>query len=365
MDTNEQLYVTDRDVFEILLSSKQRLTQSALIDLAQDRSIFVSQKITREELSDYLSTLPHDYNDLSTLIERTEQTGRLEKTTFLELPNTVSVDDVKAALLEFEKELPKGDNINVPVTGRTSLVANFEYDELDYSRTRLAQRQRKQAQIEVKVESGRTVIRMPANEKAKGFVETITSKIESLKKEKLPSKQISLSGLTEPAQRNEFFLKLINSVARHKLQTVTAVKVNTFNRTPKDDEFEDTVGEVNAELLAVVNNVALGGENVVLTDEFKQLTGRGFFIVALTWRAIQEDEPKDLIRFNVSFDDPVAGRGIKYAVRHAKRVDGDRFATSFKRLSDQRESAMFGALEAAANSALAELTGDSLSERGE
>lgn len=355
MDNYEQLYVTDRDVFEILLSSKQRLKQSALIDIAQDRSIFLSQKANREEVADYLSTLPHDYNDLSTLIERTEQAGRLEKTTYVELPSSVEIDDVKSALLEFEKELPATEKINVPVTGKSSLVANFEYDELDYSRTRLAQRQHKLAQIEVKVESGRTVIRMPANEKARGFVETITAKIGSLKKENLTAKQISLAELTEPSLRNQFFLKLMNGVASHKLQTVTAVKVATFDKAPKDDEFDDVVGEVTPELLAVVNNVALGGENVVMTDEFRQLAARGFFIVAVTWRSIQEEEPRDLIRFSVSFDDPVGGRGIKYAVRFAKRIDGDRFAASFKRLSEIRESSLFGSLEAAASQSLSEL----------
>lgn len=355
-ETLEQLYVTDRDIFELLISSKQRMTHQVILDLVQDRNIFCSDKATREDVADYISMLPHDHNDLATLIEKSEQNNRLEKTTFVAVSKDVEIEDIKSAIKLYGAELNGTDAVSIPITGKTTLTANFNYDELDYSKTRLTQRQKKQAQVEVVRDDNRTVIRMPATEKARRIVEIILAKVAAAKKSEVPVVELDLTELTLPAQRTAFFTTLITSIPRHQLQTVTSVKVATFERQSSDEDFDDEVDDIRQDITAIVNKAALGGENIIATPQFRQFTDSGFFIVSVVWQSVQEDEPKDLIRFSLSFDDPVGGRGIKYVVRHASRIDSDRFSGTFKRLSDIRESALFRQLEAAATQVLKNMT---------
>lgn len=265
-EVQEQAFVTDRDVFDLLMSSKQRLTNAVMLELIRDRRIFVSPKRTREQLSDYISMLPHDYNDLATLIDKSIPSSRLEKSTFIELPPDVSIDDVKAAIREYAEDAPKGDKVGIPTSGKTKLSATFEYDELDYSRNALAQRQRRNAQIEVIVEDKATVIRLPASEKAKAIVDDICKRIAAKREMEIPPKHLSLDVLTLPEDRTAFFTSLIRAIPQHELQSATNVRVSIFEQSSPDDEMDDDVGDLRQEVLAIVNKVALGGDNIIATE---------------------------------------------------------------------------------------------------
>ncbi len=347
----EQLFITDRDIFDLVMSSKQRLTLPVIRSLLRDRRIFCSRDANREDLANHLSMLPHDYNDLASLIESSSAGQRMEKTTFVELPPDVSVEDVKAAIRAYAHDVP-ADKVSFPSTGRSSLSANIEYTELDFSRNRLAQRQKREAQIEVSAGERATILRMPANDKTKHLVDDIRRRISEAKLIDLPVNRLSLAPLRTPESRSAFFTTLITSIPGFDLQTVTSVKVATFDNDGPEDDLDDEVGDAREEALAVVNKVALGGENLIATEEFRQLSDRGFFIVGLTWRSIQKDTPGDLMKFGVSFEEPVPGNGMRYTVRYAQRLGADHYATSFRRLPDSRESALFGVLEKTAMNVL-------------
>lgn len=65
MPESKRLYcATDKEIFDVLMSSKQRITESVMLELAKDRGVFYSAKDSREILADSLSLLPHDYHDL-------------------------------------------------------------------------------------------------------------------------------------------------------------------------------------------------------------------------------------------------------------------------------------------------------------
>jgi len=141
------LFATDKELYDLLASSRQRMTERALLNLARDRRIFISHKAEREAIVDYLSCLPHDLQDVEGLIDEAEVGRRGEKTTFVEVAGDVSTEDIKAAIDQYVDEVGASEEITVPPFNMKSLGATIEYNEFDYSRTRLLQRIERKAAL--------------------------------------------------------------------------------------------------------------------------------------------------------------------------------------------------------------------------
>jgi hypothetical protein len=58
------LSATDKDIFDLLMSAKGRLTEQALHNIAMQRGIIYSKKTKRERLASDIALLPHDYLSL-------------------------------------------------------------------------------------------------------------------------------------------------------------------------------------------------------------------------------------------------------------------------------------------------------------
>ena len=97
-DFLDHLSANDNDIYDLLISGKQRLTASVLRELARDRGIFYSPEDSREELADKLSLLPHDFHDIASIVQKREPPHRREKTTFIRLNSQLSVDEMKDAV---------------------------------------------------------------------------------------------------------------------------------------------------------------------------------------------------------------------------------------------------------------------------
>ncbi|MDO6643815.1 hypothetical protein [Acinetobacter guillouiae] len=178
----QQLCATDHDIFSLLASGKQRITDVTLNELAKDRGIFFSPKSTRSDLIEDISIWTHDYNDVIGLIEKRDYKKRNEKMTSVVLPAELTVDEIKEIVKDYQKDMQKKEKVTFHQKGNDGVVMNTEYDEYDYSKTRLIQRQRKDASIQIESKDGQTTIRMPATEKATNIVENFKSKVEIYKK---------------------------------------------------------------------------------------------------------------------------------------------------------------------------------------
>ncbi len=78
---NSQLHycATDKELYDLLMASKQRITESILLGLARERGIFCSPRESRESLVDYLSLLTYTYADLDAMLGHRATTQRTEK----------------------------------------------------------------------------------------------------------------------------------------------------------------------------------------------------------------------------------------------------------------------------------------------
>lgn len=319
-----QYCATDKEIFDALMSAKQKISEKVLLELAKDRGIFFSAKDSREDLIGEISLLPHDYHDLNTLLEQREHQGRQEKLTSVTLPEALSVEEIKEVLKEYTAESPPDEKVTHHAKGNDQVVATVKYSDIDYGKTRLIQRTPREAGIEFHIENGKTVIRMPANDRIKGVFGKLKDKLDAKRKTEIQAIRIEIGEFESPALRTEFFTSLISNLQGFSLKNVTSVKVERLKQEPEEGELQleddQESEEAKQEALALVKKVALKGETLLASEEYQSLAKKGFFITSIIWRSMLAKLPYPMIEFEAAFEDPILGKGFKYFVRGAYNV---------------------------------------------
>lgn len=354
-----QFFATDKDIFDLLASAKQKLTENVLREIARERGIFYSQNDSREDLADALSLLPFTLNELVDLMDRRETSRRNEKTTTITLDATLEANDIKAAIKEYQEEVGPTEKVDSHLKGANEVILNVEYDEMDYSRTRLIQRQRHDATIKFVQENGKTVVRLPASEKSQRIVENLTSRIESRRKAVVPRETIELDPDFGADERTAFFTRLMSELPGYKLKGVTNLRISPSKRsdTEADDEEDlddDEREAASREMLVIVRSMALTGENLMASEEYQALRKRGFYITAITWRADQTSIPYDAPHLHAEFADGEAGTGFKYSVKGIYRFQEGVYTKTARPADDAEREKLYGLLEATARKVLSE-----------
>jgi hypothetical protein len=337
---------SDKDIFDLLMSARHRLSENVLLHLALERGIIYSAKTDRDRLASDLSLLPHDYKSISKMIERREQASRAEKRAFAVLPYELSKDEIAQVVESFKNNDGKNDVVTTQMRRADGIYMNVEYHEVDYSKTRLIQRQKRDAGIEVVAENGKTVIRMPATEKARDIVAGLKKEADKIKLINSEFEEVSLREVPH-RRRTEFFISLMESLPGYQAQTVTRVRVASSINAGDDDltidlDESDVITE---EVISQVSSVTLSGLNLLQSNEYQVLQASGFFVTALTWRSMQLAQPQDLMQFDVSFDNARDGTGFKFGVRMAQRQANGELSQHFKPLEVTRQPGMWKLVE--------------------
>lgn len=358
-DFLDHLSANDNDIYDLLISGKQRLTASVLRELARDRGIFYSPEDSREELADRLSLLPHDSHDIRGIVQKREPAHRREKATFVRLDTQLSVEEMKEAATAYAEKVATNEQVTHRPKGDAGYSVDVTYNEFNHTRTRLLQRERHEASIEFFVENGHTVARLPATDKAKRVFADIKETVEQKRKEKISEEKIELTGLTTPALRSKFFTQLIFSLHGYKLKNVMNLKVSSLECRDDEDVIdleEDLEDDASKEMFAaVVHSMALSGQNLVQSQEYKDLTSRGFFITSITWRSEYEREPNDIVQFDAGFEDRKTGTGFKYQVQGAFRAHKGMHRKTIVHVPDLERTKLFSILEDTARKVLSDL----------
>lgn len=354
-----QFYATDKDIFDLLASAKQKLTEGVLRELARNRGIFYSPRETREDLVDALSLLPHTLNELLDLMDRRETSRRNEKTTSITLDADIPLDELKAVVQEYQEEVGATEKVDSHKKGTNAFVMNLEYDDIDYSRTRLIQRQRQDATIEFTQQDGKTVVRLPASEKSKRVVENLTGRIESRRKATVAREAIELDADFTAEERTTFFTRLMSELPGHKLTGVTNLRIcpsrPTDDADGQTDLDEDERAEAEREMLVVVRSMALSGENLIASAEYQGLRSRGFFITSITWKAAQTSIPYDISHLHAEFDDGENGKGFKYSVKGAFRFQEGFYTKTVRPVDDTEREKLWLLIEGNARRVLSDM----------
>lgn len=354
-----QYCATDKEIFDALMSAKQKISEKVLLELAKDRGIFYSAKDSREDLISVISLLPHDFHDLNTLLEQREHSGRQEKLTSVILPTPLTVDEIKEVLKEYTAESPADERVTHHSKGNDQVVVNIKYSEIDYGKTRLVQRTPKEAGIEFYIEEDKTIIRMPANDRVTGIFGKLKDKLDSKKKTEIPAIRIEIGEFESPALRTEFFTTLISKLQGFVLKNVTSVKVERLKQEPEEgmldlDDDQDTE-EAKQVALALVKKVALKGETLLASEEYQSLTKKGFFITSIIWRSSLAKPPYPMVEFEAAFDEPLLGKGFKYFVRGAYNVVDQLYTKTIRPVESEDKEKYLSIIEGTAANTINEL----------
>lgn len=357
----DHLSANDNDIYDLLISGKQRLTESVLREFARDRGIFCSPDEGREDLADYLSALPHSFHDVAAIIQRREPGHRREKSTFIRLNTLVPLEELKAAAAEYAGAVAGKENVVFRPAANDGFIVNVGYDEFNRSRARLLQRERQEAEIEFLVENGHTVVRLPATDKAKKIAAALKDNVERRRKAIIEEERVELTGLTTPEQRSKFFTRLISTLPKFRLRNVMSLKVSShLSEDGEEDEAldleDDDEAEAGAEMFAaVVHSMQLSGQNLVQSQEYKDLTSRGFYITAISWRSEGEGNPPDIVQFDAGFQDRKRGTGFKYAIQGAFRAHKGAHRKTMVHVDGTEKAQLLALIESTARQVLADL----------
>ncbi|APW35963.1 hypothetical protein RD110_01005 [Rhodoferax koreense] len=359
-DFLDHLSANDNDIYDLLISGRQKITENVLRELARDRGIFCSPQDSREDLADYLSILPHAFQDVASIVHKREPGGRKEKMTSIRLNVVVPPADLRAAVEEYIGGAARTERVTHRPASNEGFIVNVKYEEFNHSRARLLQRERQEADIEFFVVDGQTVVRMPATEKAKRIVEALKDNVERRRKESIQEEVIELGGLSSVALRSKFFTRLISTLDGFKLKNVMNLRVSSnLSEQGEDDEaldLEDVEeSEARAEMFAVVHSMALSGQNLVQSQEYKDLTARGFYITSISWRSEQDANPPDIVQFEAGFQDRKLGTGFKYNVQGAFRAHKGAHRKTIAPVGDTEKAKLLGLIETTARKVLVEL----------
>lgn len=349
---------TDKEIYDVLMSAKQRINVAVVLELAKDRGIFYSPKDSRETLVESLSLLPHDYHDLNIILDHREHAGRAEKLTSVTLNAALTIEEIKEVAKEYTAESPPDEIVSSHAKSTDQYIVNVKYSDIDYSKTRLVQRTPKEAGIEFHIGEDKTVIRMPSNAKAKEIVAKLKCKLDGKKKTDIPTYLIEI-GEFNAAARTEFFTSLISKLKGFKLDNVTSVKVEPILKEAGEDEFDldddQNKEQAKQEALALVKNVALRGETLLASEEYQSLLKKGFFITSIIWRAKQTTIPHPIVEFEAAFEEPEAGKGFKYSVRGALNFVEGEYTKTVRPIEAEDRQKFLALIEHTASATLAEI----------
>jgi hypothetical protein len=169
--------VTDKELYDALMSSKQQFNAGSLLDLARVRGILLSSADDREALADRLSAMIFGCEDIQTIQAAFETSGRGEKTTSFRLNTALTPDDVKQIAEEYRESAGEEEKVVTRSVGPKGYAVDLEYTEIDFSKTRLRQRQTREAHIEFKIEDDHTIVTLPATEKARQAAQALRERL--------------------------------------------------------------------------------------------------------------------------------------------------------------------------------------------
>jgi hypothetical protein len=152
---------------------------------------------------------------------------------------------------------------------------------------------------------------------------------------------------------------LISKLPNFKLDNVTSLKVESsireIDENAVDIEDDQEIEKAEQEMLALVKAVALKGQSLLLSAEYKLLKDKGFYITSIIWRSKKTSPPYEIIELDAGFEEPEIGKGFKYNVRGALHFQKGVYTKTLRPVSNEERQKYLSLIEATARDTLAEL----------
>lgn len=274
------IYPQPNDIFDVLISSKQRFNDWELRRFALERGILVSEHMDREALCLRIASLPFDHTLLDKLEEMLKTESRRSKSSSQRLQGTLKTDELQAAIHKLNQQNPR-EQIDLSISRDGKAALKFQYNEIDHAVTRLKQRKPKQATVELEPQGpNNTNIRYPTAERVEEMVASLLAILDENKPK--PRINIDLSTLTA-AQTNQFFLELVNTIPELPFNHTLKVGIQKTQHQGTVDDAEEEE-DLSSSLVAEINKATLSGHNPLQTPAVQALLDSGeYYIHTIRW----------------------------------------------------------------------------------
>lgn len=333
-------YFTEKDIYDALISSKRVLTSSLILELTRDRGIFLSAEDSRDYLVEYVSSLMYDYYDLNVLIDHITPANKKEKTKTSKVSSKIDASQLKVIAKGINAK--GNDNINIQISvdpqNSNKSTVTIQYDEIDFSKTSLRQKVRRESTVEFFTENDSTKIRKASNNKVDEIVHEILKGIEKNTETNIKEEKIDLKGMSF-RKKTEFFTNLITGIEDYKFKDVTKVIVNNNEDDPEMEE----------EFINMITNASFKGSGLLQTEEYQKLKESGYYITSIVWQSDSIKKDGNRVEFEASIDHTKENEEIKFSLKGTYRYNATdkSFTKTIRPLKSDEEEAIISLLETA------------------
>jgi hypothetical protein len=346
--------VTDKELYDALMSSKQQFNIGSLLELARRRGILLSSADDRTALADRLSVMIFGCEDIQAIQAVFETAGRGEKTSSFRLNTALTRDDLKQIAEDYRESAGEEEKVVTRNVGPNGYAVDLEYTEIDFSKTRLRQRQTKEAHIEFKIEDDHTIVTLPATEKARQAAQVLRERLFARKQTDIGLEEVDFSGITDPEPRTAFFTKLIGSLPDFTLNDVMRVSADRSDNhhaavvLDEDGEEEEGDEEASERMLGIVKAMAFQGQGLLTSPQYQAMHNQGFFISSITWSAKRNVSPYEIVEFEAGFEEPAPGRVFRYNVRGWNTQRSGEYTKNLKPVPPEDKKTLLNLIEGVA-----------------
>lgn len=293
MDKTPDIFAHEKDIYDAIYSARKRITDRTLVEFALDYGILISSQQERRKNSEFIASITHDYNGFTKLMDFLDRSAKTEKCTFLMFDGEVEDEVLDEVCNELKYERADiNEELNLIKTN-IGYVVEIKYTELDHSMTKLRQRVKKEAKIQIEKTRQGCRVRFPANDRAY----TIANRIESLVNEKSSGRVtgdfLDVSLATSSQSLTNFFISIASEMPNFELEDVTSIQINFWGNISSDSDESDEFNE--EEFLGVIRNVLLNGESINSTEEFKEFINKGYYVSKLKWVSLDRSEGPKIV----------------------------------------------------------------------
>lgn len=354
-----QYYINDKEVHDALESTKQKITNQALLELLKSRGVIMSSRTERIDLVKALSEFDFMYHEIELLASKIEASPRRARYKTTEIHNVQDADEEEIRLiLEGIKDIKKPENnerFKISKENNTYKLS-VDYTETDLSKTTLKQKQQNSAEIFIEKVGSTLIIQSPIKERPKEITESLKERFTKKFENSKPF-EISLQDITDAKIRTDFFINILSSTESLTYHTVKSVGVESRIYMPGQDEEVSTYStseedaddssEIASGELQELVKASLSGTKILTTTEYKNLIANGFFISHIIWEC-SDSEGK--YRLRVGFEHPTKASGFNYDVLSMhKRTSPFEFQKTRSKITDTKRRQIFETIQHAAN----------------
>lgn len=353
----------DRDAYDLFRSG--RLSKKQLRGFALRRGLVVPKGASLEEIADSIARVPLSWGEIELIQEilSNEEGASNQSISFISgLDEIPELEEVVEALQESRRNLEEVYQLSK--VDESSFKIDLTHVDTDPTRSIGFQRERKHVSFELEYdEEGTLSIRHDATDRGAEVKDALADAIQASYQgeDDTTLSEITLSGITDPAKRIEFFRQLIHGVEGFEVDDIFDLKMERLIQASEEELLStDDDEEEEEEAIPELRNAILKGTLLDASQWYLDLRKAGYFISRAKWRGREIHGEGRIVEFNASFKNAIQGEGFEFGTHRFYRLDDFGLAARQKRkkLSDKERGRLRNLLIESARNAISSIQSD-------